>query len=93
MQVDENISDLGFKKLPLSLRILNRGGGFFMHPLTPSIKLQYTASMCTVKRSQEIKLEHLTNIPRIGKLPYGAKRGFIERKALLKYIEILALLK
>ena len=24
------------------------------------------------------------NIPRIGKLPYGAKRGFIERKALLK---------
>ena len=33
------------------------------------------------------------NIPRIGKLPYGAKRGFIERKALLKYIEILALLK
>ena len=24
------------------------------------------------------------NIPRIGKLPYGAKWGFIERKALLK---------
>ena len=24
------------------------------------------------------------NIPRIGKLPYGAKRGFIERNALLK---------
>ena len=24
------------------------------------------------------------NIPRIGKLPYGAKRGFIERKGLLK---------
>ena len=24
------------------------------------------------------------NIPRIGKLPYGAKRGVIERKALLK---------
>ena len=35
------------------------------------------------------------NIPRIGKLPYGAKRGFIERKALLKkgFIEIKALLK
>ena len=35
------------------------------------------------------------NIPRIGKLPYGAKRGFIERKALLKkgFIEINALLK
>ena len=32
------------------------------------------------------------NIPRIGKLPYGAKRGFIERKALLKkgFIEIKA---
>ena len=26
----------------------------------------------------------LSNIPRIGKLPYGAKKGFIERKALLK---------
>ena len=25
------------------------------------------------------------NIPRIGKLPYGAMRGFIERKAFLKY--------
>ena len=24
------------------------------------------------------------NIPRIGKLPYGAKRGFFERKVLLK---------
>ena len=37
----------------------------------------------------------LENIPRIGKLPYGAKRGFIERKALLKkgFIEIKALLK
>ena len=35
------------------------------------------------------------NIPRIGKLPYGAKRGFIERKALLKkgFIEIKVLLK
>ena len=27
---------------------------------------------------------HRKNIPRIGKLPYGAKWGFIERKALLK---------
>ena len=26
----------------------------------------------------------IENIPRIGKLPYGAKRGFIERKALWK---------
>ena len=26
----------------------------------------------------------IVNIPRIGKLPYGAKWGFIERKALLK---------
>ena len=26
----------------------------------------------------------IINIPRIGKLPYGAKRGFYERKALLK---------
>ena len=36
-----------------------------------------------------------TNIPRIGKLPYGAKRGFIDRKALLKkgFIEIKVLLK
>ena len=35
------------------------------------------------------------NIPRIGKLPYVAKRGFIERKALLKkdFIEMKALLK
>ena len=35
------------------------------------------------------------NIPRIGKLPYGAKRGFIERKAFLKkgFIEIKAFLK
>ena len=41
------------------------------------------------------KKEHLVvkNIPRIGKLPYGEKRGFIERKALLKkgFIEIKAL--
>ena len=37
----------------------------------------------------------IKNIPRIGKLPYGAKRGFIDRKALLKkgFIEIKALLK
>ena len=62
MQVDENISDLGFKKLPLSLRILNRGGGFFMHPLTPSIKLQYTASICTVERSQNITLARLRDV-------------------------------
>ena len=36
----------------------------------------------------------LKNIPRIGKLPYGANRGFIERKALLKkgFIERKALL-
>ena len=41
------------------------------------------------------------NIPRIGKLPYGAKRGFMERKGLLKerlhlkkgFIESKALLK
>ena len=29
-------------------------------------------------------LAELENIPRIGNLPYGAKTGFIERKALLK---------
>ena len=35
--------------------------------------------------SSKSKTMHtLPNIPRIGKLPYGAKRGFIERKASLK---------
>ena len=35
----------------------------------------------TRELQEKIKNE---NIPRIGKLPYGAKWGFIERKALLK---------
>ena len=38
---------------------------------------------CGQNRTVSIK-SRIFNIPRIGKLPYGAKRGFIERKALLK---------
>ena len=62
------------------------------------IKLSTIGCMWT-KQAKEIEMAseqtaiHQTqfeNIPRIGKLPYGAKRGFIERKALLKkgFIEI-----
>ena len=36
------------------------------------------------KLQKDKKLKKIKNIPRIGKLPYGAKRGFIERRALLK---------
>ena len=38
------------------------------------------------------RAEPVKNIPRIGKLPYGAKRGFIERRVLLNkgFIEIKA---
>ena len=39
---------------------------------------------CAARRVGGLTPQICQNIPKIGKLPYGAKRGFIERKALLK---------
>ena len=57
--------------------------------------LRFTADCFLWPKYDDIRPNHTKkNIPRIGKLPYGAKRGFIERKALLKkgFIERKALL-
>ena len=47
----ENLKFLSFNwqnSPPPSLRIFNRGGGFFMNPLTPSIKLLHSVHWSTV---------------------------------------------
>ena len=52
-------------------------------PVSLAESMQVT-SLILFWKSKTFRRKLKKNIPRIGKLPYGAKWGFIERKALLK---------
>ena len=70
------------KAYVLSVRVPMKTGSYVAVDLTLKRYFPLGQHSC-YQGSPDIK-----NIPRIGKLPYGAKRGFIERKALLKKCEI-----